>query len=152
MENKTLKFPTKIPTKQIFLIGGLPGSGKTTQAERIVENLEDVTTSFAIFEADDFFLDANGNYKFHPELIHHAHELCQKRTEQAMLESTDLIIVANTFTRKWERQPYEKLAARYGYNLVFKWIDSGLSDEELAARNVHDVPVDVIAKMRARIE
>jgi predicted kinase len=139
-------------TKRLILIGGLPGSGKSTCAKQLVDKLSYVYRSFSVFEADDFFTDAQGNYLFRPELLHHAHEYCQKRTEHAMKESTELIIVANTFTRKWESEAYYKLAKRYGYDATFRWIDSGLSDEELAARNVHGVPVEVIKRMRARIE
>lgn len=137
-------------SRQLYLIGGLPGSGKTTYAEHLLD--DSPARSFSIFEADDFFLDANGNYTFRPELLHHAHEYCQKRTERAMRESTELIIVANTFTRRWERDVYLKLAQRFMYDVKFEWIDSGLSDDELAARNVHGVPAETIGRMRMRVE
>lgn len=45
----------------LILIRGCPGSGKTTLAKKLVENSDSKTKHF---EADQYFTDASGNYKW----------------------------------------------------------------------------------------
>jgi hypothetical protein len=63
------------------------------------------------------------------------------------------VVVANTFTQRWELEPYLRMAKDIGATVVVVDVfDAGLSDEALATRNVHGVPVQSIAAMRARWE
>ena len=54
--------------KELFLLRGLPGSGKSTFANF-------VWNEYAICEADKFFYDKEGNYNFDATKIKQAHEL-----------------------------------------------------------------------------
>lgn len=137
----------------LFIVRGLPGSGKSTLGKKLGK----------VFEADDYF-SQTGEYRFDPKLLPRAHEWCRKRVE-AMLKQTPTIssgiignyepnvVVANTFTQRWEMQPYIEMANVYEAEFfVISLFDSGLSDEELASRNTHGVPIEAISKMRARFE
>lgn len=121
--------------KKLVLVSGWSGSGKSTYAKSL--NFSNH------FEADDYFL-IDGVYCFVPSYLGAAHAYCLAKTENAMKTGED-IVVANTFTRKWEREPYYKLAEQYGYEVEFKIMTGNY-------KNVHNVPDSVVAKQKARFE
>jgi len=126
----------------IFIVRGLPGAGKSTMA---------TTLAADAVSADDYFMQG-GVYKFDPSLLPAAHAACQERARQ-VLASGRPVAVANTFTQGWEIQPYVKIAEEMGARMIITDLfDGNLSDEALANRNVHSVPVEAIRAMRARWE
>jgi hypothetical protein len=128
---------------QITLIRGLPGSGKTHLAHLL---------GGPVFSADDFFVGPDGVYRFDPTHLPRAHIVCQGSTLDS-LARRESPIVANTFTCRWEIQPYVKIASATGAILrVIDLFDSGLDDEALVARGVHGVPLKQMQIMRARYE
>lgn len=122
----------------LWLIRGLPGSGKSTMAKKIIG--EHPNTSH--YEADMFFVNANGEYKFDPAKIKNAHNWCQQKTKQD-LQSGKNVVVSNTFTQLWEMDWYKKMAEEIGANI-----------EVLVAKgnykNIHGVPEESLAKMKQR--
>ena len=133
--------------KTILLIGGLPGSGKTTLAN-ILANPFDVYHRAPAFAADDYFYTSEGVYQFNPEELPAAHQACQARCERAMRLEEPLIIIHNTFTQHWETIPYRVLAEEYGYRLFFATLgDAGESIDTLHKRNEHGVPREALVRM-----
>ena len=125
----------------LTLIRGLPGSGKTTFAK---------TLGCVYFSADDRMVDATGAYAFDPTKLADCHRGCQGDAE-SLLDRGESCAVANTFSCRWEIQPYRDLAARYGARLfVVDLFDANQSDFQLALRCVHGVPLETIGAMRAR--
>jgi predicted kinase len=124
----------------LYICRGLPGSGKSTVAR---------TLAPVVTEADQFFIRPDGNYDFSPALLGRAHADCLARTRAALAHGD--CAVANTFIRAWEVKPYHDLAAELGAEVVTVNVyDGGLTDEALAERNLHGVPVETIRKMRAK--
>jgi predicted kinase len=123
--------------KQLYLIRGLPGSGKTTLAKQIAEEY---------YEADAFFLDEQGNYIYDKEKIKEAHEYCQANTKDAMLHDVETIAVSNTFVRRWEMFPYLAMAKEFGYTVTEITLSGPLHG------NIHQVPVEIIGNMKTNWE
>ena len=129
-------------TTTLYLFRGLPGAGKSTLCKML--------PSLPRFEADDFFIGPDGVYRFDPTQLYAAHMQCQRRTEKA-LAAGQSVIVSNTFTMHKELKDYFGMAYGHGATVVVvNLFDAGLTDEQLAARNAHGVPVEAIARMRAR--
>jgi len=143
--------------RHLLLVRGLPGSGKTTLSNVIQTNFQDPNTVSAatgttvLHSADDFFTNG-GFYKFDASKIKTAHKECRRKTT-ASLKQGNHVIVHNTFTQNWEMDPYTNIASQCGAVLnVIDVYDGGCSDEQLAARCVHRVPLRVIERMHQRWE
>lgn len=131
-------------TPYLYLIRGLPGTGKSTLGQRL--------TPGHSYAADDYFVKA-GRYSFDPALLGEAHADCQRRVLLALDQGVSLS-VCNTFTQFWEMTPYLNMLPNYPhYRLcVIDLFDQGLSDSQLAESNLHGVPAAAIGRMRARYE
>lgn len=128
----------------LVLLRGLPGSGKTTLGEIISKNF---SSNNNVISADDFFTDHNGTYVYDAEKIGQAHRQCELNCATLMQNGSRLIVVANTFTQKWEMNPYYEMATHYGYR-----VHSVVVENRHEGVNVHNVPMDKIEFMRERFE
>ena len=124
--------------KVLYIVRGVPGSGKTTLAKQLTSN---------VFEADHYFYDNDGNYNFIPSEIKEAHKECQQFVGFAMESGIQKIAVSNTFTQEWEMEPYFELAKKYGFK-VFTII----VENRHGGVNEHGVPEDKIEQMKNRFE
>lgn len=129
---------------ELFLVRGLPGAGKSTKAA-------DNGLDLPVFEADQYFI-TDGVYNFDGSKLGLAHEQCQRLTREA-LEAGQSCIVANTFTQRWEMEPYLQMAVDNNTRLsVIEVFDGDCTDEQLAERNIHGVPLVAIQAMRKRYQ
>ena len=128
--------------KQLILLRGLPGSGKSTFAKSL---------GGIHIEADQYFI-VKGEYKFDASQLKNAHNYCQSQTRAWMSHngeqiSTDKIIVSNTFTQEWEMDAYFELAEEFGYQGVCLIVENRHGN-----MSVHDVPQRKLNEMRNRFE
>ena len=120
---------------KLILVRGLPGSGKSAYAG---------TLSDYVFEADSYFISSKGVYTFDPTKLKEAHLSCLLRTANCILNG-DSAVVANTFTQRWEMEPYFTLGRLMGVEVeVHKCVGD--------YQNIHGVPPEAIERMRARWE
>ena len=122
--------------KVLYIVRGIPGSGKSTFAKRLVGE------DFLVCEADKYFIDKEtGEYNFDSTKIKEAHKFCQDTVESYMKDSLANdqfyreIAVSNTFTQEWEMRPYFELAKNYGYKVF-----SVVVENRHGGTNQHGVP------------
>ena len=128
--------------KELYLLRGLPGSGKSTLAKSLVGDKD-----YCHKEADMYFIDREGNYKFNSSQIKDAHKWCQEEIEFVMKYEHPRVVVSNTFTQEWEMLPYYELAAKYGYKVY-----SLIVENRHGGVNEHNVPEDKLTQMKNRFE
>ena len=128
--------------KELFLLRGLPGSGKSTLAKMLVGDKD-----YCHKEADMYFVNGEGKYKFKPSDLPKAHKWCQEEIEFVMKYEHSPVVVSNTFTQEWEMEEYYKLAERYGYR-----VHSLIVENRHGGINEHNVPEEKLEQMKTRFE
>ena len=122
--------------KNLILLRGLPGAGKSTLAKLICNQH---------VEADMYF-QKDGEYKFDASKLKQAHEWCRERTEQYMRQGFN-VVVSNTFTTEGEIAPYINLAYKHKYRLTTIVVENRHGNS-----SVHSVPQETIEKMKSRFQ
>lgn len=122
-------------SKILYIVRGIPGSGKTTFAR---------TLSPFHYEADQYFME-DGEYKFDASKLNLAHKYCNEAVESALKASMTRVVVSNTFTTEKEVKPYLELAKKYGYMVI-----SLIVENRHGGESEHNVPDEVITKMKNR--
>ena len=128
--------------KMLYLVRGIPGSGKSTFAKSL---------GGTHFEADQFFM-VDGKYKFDGSKLKEAHNWCQNIVNTAMILNLTAglnkrIVVSNTFTQEWEMKPYFEMAEHHGYKIF-----SIVIENRHGGVNGHGVPEDKLELMKQRFE
>ena len=121
----------------LYLIRGLPGSGKSTFARSFSNALR------YVYEADDYFV-TDGVYQFDASKLGEAHSWCQQRARNDLESGMDCI-VSNTSTTEREVETYAKIAEECGAKFV-----SIIVETRHGGTNIHNVPEEKVQQMRNR--
>ena len=105
-----------LPNKNLILVPGPPGSGKTTFTQKLMRFFESLKVS-TIDHCSDHYFEKNGRYEFDLNELANNHQRNQDAVKLSMEQEVSYIIVPNTLLLKWEREQYEKLAREYGYSI-----------------------------------
>ncbi|XP_077666186.1 NEDD4-binding protein 2-like 1 isoform X2 [Eretmochelys imbricata] len=137
-------------SKRLYLLRGLPGSGKTTRARQLKREFPGAV----ILSTDDFFFTEDGTYVFSPDCLDEAHLWNQKRAHKAMKNGKSPVIIDNTNIHAWEMKPYVIMARENNYEVIFQEPDTHwkFNVRELARRNNHGVPREKIQRMKDQYE
>lgn len=119
----------------LILFRGLPGSGKSTASELLVDHS---------ISADEFFDTFYGGV-FHPHLLPTAHKWCQDCAKGWMDSGIKKIGVHNTFTRVREMRPYFELADKYQYRVITLVVENRHGN-----KSIHGVPEETMERMENR--
>lgn len=154
--------------KRVFIMRGVPGSGKSTAAKWLADPsgiyeswIEDSVTYYgskgeeiyihsAIHSTDEYFM-VGGEYKFNASKIGINHNKNYKAFRDSIDSELPVVIVDNTNTTRSEWSKYEEYAKSSGYWVSYHVMPHPSLDEA-SERNQHNVPKDVINKMIKRFE
>lgn len=141
---------SKLTSRAVLILRGLPGSGKTT----FTNDLEDYLNTpdpnaLAVVSADHLFVNDNGEYVFNKHLLGQAHAACredflfyaQKKGDKRPL----YLVVDNTNLTNKESSYYVKTARENQWDVIF--ITFECSPETSIKRNIHGVPAETITSM-----
>ncbi|XP_077340237.1 NEDD4-binding protein 2-like 1 [Lithobates pipiens] len=133
-------------SKHIYLLRGLPGSGKSSLARKLKRNFP----SAVVLSTDDYFLMEDGTYIYNPDLLQDAHRWNQRRARKAMTKGRTPIIIDNTNILAWHMKPYAVMALENAYQVIFLEPDTHwkFNVKELTRRNSHGVPREKIQRMK----
>ena len=158
-------------TKGVAVImGGVPGSGKSTAARAFAQSQTDgpgefwvednvtyygvrhddgtATIKAAIHSTDQYFM-RDGEYKFNPSLLGKNHNANYKAFRTSLMDEVPMVICDNTNTQRKEWGKYAREAEQQGYIVVHATLPHPKA-EVAAKRNTHGVPVDAIRRMISR--
>lgn len=125
----------------LYILRGLPGSGKTTFAKTLSDAL-----ACPMYAADDYFESLDG-YKFDPSKLSAAHEWCQWAVGDALAEH-DSVIVHNTCTRDEDVNRYIEIAKAYNHRWTVITIE-----HRHDGRTVHgDIPLKTMHRMEMQLK
>jgi predicted kinase len=145
--------------RQLFILRGLPGAGKSTIAQILSQGVNCI-----ICEEDSFFMvyrdedsgelvnrhQPDGVYEFDERLVHKARQDCIRRVKGAMSLGYDRIIVANTLTTYDELRPYHNLAQAweyYAHTLVVENWHNGVSPHNVPSTKIGSMILDFHLKL-----
>ena len=124
----------------LYLIRGVPGSGKSSLAQE----LKGAGLVEEVLEANDYFTDLDGNYEFRQDRLHMAHAYSQGGCK-GVLKSGKSVAVSNTSTTEKEVETYRKIAEQCGAKFI-----SLIVENRHEGKNIHGVPEEKIQQMKDR--
>jgi tRNA uridine 5-carbamoylmethylation protein Kti12 len=137
-----------------IILSGIPGSGKTWQAEKLADFVRARRGGGAAFIAcADNHVDYKRGHLDHQ--IPAAHIKCWRSALEFLQEASpdeenDVLIVANTNLTAWEIQSYHQMAVAFG--AAVKVVRVHCESAVAYARQGHEVPFDRHKEMCGRFE
>lgn len=141
--------------RKCIIMRGIPGSGKSTWVNK---NFRDalIPSVFHVYSTDWYFTDDEGFYRFNPEKLSENHNRCLEDFASMTINLSRrnvpdrTLIVDNTNVRLFEIAPYYRIAEAFGYAVEIVWVQCDV--QRAIARNVHDVPENIIRNMANSFE
>ena len=121
----------------LYLIRGLPGSGKSTFAATLARTLD-----CDHWEHDKYLYTEEGEYLWTEKRMAYAYRQCLRDTEETM-ERQEPVVVSNVFPTAKSLKNYRKLAEKYGYQVTYIVVEN-----RRGGTNIHDVPQEALDNMR----
>lgn len=135
----------------LILIRGIPGAGKTTFAETIIQALDSESQIYASrlgewehFENDMWQVDGQGKYDWQADRVPYACAACFRAAKSAIRDGRN-VIVSNTFTKHSDYREYLQLAKDYDCKLTVLTVEGDHG-------SIHSIPEDKMDYFRQRMK
>lgn len=125
----------------LYLIRGLPGSGKSTFAQELATSL-----GCSHFEHDKYLYTKEGEYFWTESRMAYAYRKCLLDTESSMSVGQQ-VVVSNVFPTQRSLKNYRKLAEKYGYRVTYVVVEN-----RRGGVNIHNVPQEALDGMRSAFQ
>jgi predicted kinase len=137
-------------TTQVWLVRGIPGSGKSTMIEK---KFGPSSRESVVLSTDDYWY-AGGHYLWDNWHLEDAHDWTHRRFMQLLERQVPRVIVANTFTRLWEMTRFVEMARTFDAQLRVIESDASWAKDpvECAKRTKTGVTVEKLQRMLERWE
>jgi tRNA uridine 5-carbamoylmethylation protein Kti12 len=139
--------------KTIIITRAVPGSGKTTITNCILDELKANNLEVAIHSTDEFFMVGN-KYVFDIEKLGEYHDKNLENFEKSLIQNKDVVICDNTNIMPWQTKPYTKLARKFGYKIIIITLDPRELEKHMEAQKVthqkpdaHGVEKEILKRM-----
>ncbi len=140
---------------KVVIMSGPSGSGKSTLSKNIALALHSQNKVCQIFSTDNYWLRPDGSYGFNARELEQAHEWNLKKFKEFVKDSdfqkVDCTAIIDNTNLRWnEMKSYVEFALTEGWKVEIQRLNCELTPDELFARNVHQVPLQVIQRQVAR--
>lgn len=130
--------------KFVFIMRGVPGSGKSTVACEIAH-------PDGVVHSTDSYFEEDGEYKFDPTKLEENHEKNFQAFLKSMSEEKPIVVVDNTNIKRGHFEKYINAAKEAGY--VVREISLSTPDlKDAVERNTHGVSQEIIKRMMDEYE
>lgn len=135
--------------KIVYIMCGIPGSGKSYTVNQIKQYYESKNVEVIICSSDHFMMNDKDEYDFHPSKLAYTHRKCQEKFCNALSKENIVVIVDNTNVKIRDLRYYEKAALDNSFKTIIVESNSDWKDnpEYCAKMNTHNVPYDKIKEM-----
>jgi len=105
--------------KTVIINRAVPGSGKTTISNCVVQHLNEIGISVKVHSTDDFFMTDDNRYNFQIEKLFEFHTANFNNFIESLNSNIPIVICDNTNITPWQTKPYTDAARQYGYKVIF---------------------------------
>ncbi len=139
--------------KTAIINRAVPGSGKTTITNCIVDTLKKNNLSVSIHSTDEYFMVGN-RYIFDIEQLGQYHKYNIQEFEASLQNNIDVVICDNTNIAPWQTEPYTELARAYDYQIVLITLDPRKLEKHVESQKItpqkpdaHSVEKSILKRM-----
>lgn len=124
----------------LMILQGVPGSGKSAFARKLMTK----TINAVIVSTDEWHHGLTGKYEFKADKIGSFHQAAQQKC-RTLLKLGCVVILDNTNILNSHIKPYVQMAVEMGVAVKFQRLEGNFESS-------HNVPVDIIKRMRESME